>query len=40
MLRTTLVEEGVAVRALEEGVALAGAGICSGVKVLFPRCCW
>jgi hypothetical protein len=39
VLRTP-VEEGVAARTLEEGAALAGAGSCRGVKVLFRRCCW
>jgi hypothetical protein len=38
--RTTPVEEGVAGRMLEDGAALAGAGSCRGVKVLFRRCCW
>ena len=36
VLRTTPVEGGT----LEEGAALAGAGSCRGVKVLFRRCCW
>jgi hypothetical protein len=40
VLRTTLVEEGVAVCMLEEGAALVGAGSCRGVKVLFRSCCW
>jgi hypothetical protein len=40
MLRTTPVEEGVAAHTLEEGAALAGAGSCHGMKVLFRRCCW
>jgi hypothetical protein len=40
LLRTTSVEGSVAARTLEEGTALAGAGSCRGVKVLFRRCCW
>jgi hypothetical protein len=40
VLRTTLVEGGVAARTLEEGAALASAGSCRGVKVLFRRCYW
>jgi hypothetical protein len=40
VLCTTPVEGGVAARMLEEGAALAGAGSCRGVKVLFRRCCW
>jgi hypothetical protein len=40
VLRTTPVEGGVAARKLEEGAALAGAGSCRGVKVLFRRCYW
>jgi hypothetical protein len=40
VLRTTLVEEGVAARTLEEDAALAGAGSCCGVKVLFRHCFW
>jgi hypothetical protein len=40
VLHTTLVEEGVAARTLKEGAALACAGSCRGVKVLFRRCCW
>jgi hypothetical protein len=40
MLRTTPVEEGAAVRTLEEGATLAGAGSCCGMKVLFRRCYW
>jgi hypothetical protein len=35
VLRTTLVEEGVAARTLEEGAAFAGT-----MKVLFRRCYW
>jgi hypothetical protein len=40
VLLTTLVEGGVAARKLEEGAALAGAGSCHGVKVLFHCYCW
>jgi hypothetical protein len=40
VLRTTLVEDGVAARTLEEGAALASVGSCHGVKVLFRRCYW
>jgi hypothetical protein len=40
VLRTTPVEVGVAARALEEGTALASAGSCRAVKVLFRRYCW
>jgi hypothetical protein len=40
VLHTTPVEEGVAARTLDEGAALASAGSCRGMKVLFHRCCW
>jgi hypothetical protein len=40
VLRTTPVEEGMAVCTLEEGAALAGTGSCRGMKVLFRCCCW
>jgi hypothetical protein len=40
VLRITPVEGGVAARTLEEGAALAGAGSCRGMKVLFRCYCW